>query len=419
MNVRHLLALAAPLLVVAVGTPMYTYYSAGPTASVDTSAAAQTPAKDPYALQVGTGPDAAALAGLAGRLETTGLPALLAAGGGGRGEWDGDCGGAAGVPQGARVFCFGAAGGAASGWRPHGVTGASDARADGRWGAYRPLLVAWSDEDGKSPHRSVRVTFVNDRNGAYHHALLVWPYRDSRGRPTYEPIGTRGKGAAGTSAGGIAWYGNRLYLADGGTGIRVFDMRRILDLGKSRAGATARPGLVGLNGRKYYGHGHRYVMPQVYSYVPAKKSGASCTGEGTPNHSWLAVDRTGGDRLVTGERCGNGEGRVAAFPLADGSSDLATDGGGLATPSTVARLPASHVQGGAVSGGTWWFARGAGQRGELIQARLTGRGFERTGGRAAASGAADLYCGRGTGRLWTVAGHAGRHVLYGTARSEC
>ncbi|MEW2352570.1 hypothetical protein [Spirillospora sp. NPDC029432] len=417
MNVRHLLALAAPLLVVAVGTPAYTFFSAGPTASVDTSAAAQAPGKDAYALQVGTGPDAAALAGLAGRLETTGLPALLTAEGGGRGEWDGDCAAAAKVPAGSRVFCFGGADGAASGWRPQGVTGVSDARADERWGAYRPLLVGWAD-DGKSPRRSVRVTFVNTRNGAYHHALLVWPYRDSRGRPTYEPIGKAGTGT-GARAGGIAWYGNRLYLADAAAGIRVFDMRRIFDLGKSPGGATANPGLVGLNGRKYYGYGHRYVMPQVYSYVPAKKAGASCTGDGTPNHSWLAVDRTGGDRLVTGERCENGEGRVAAFPLAYGSSDLATDGGGLATPSMVARLPASHVQGGAVSGGTWWFARGAGPQGELVQARLTGRGFEEVRRQAVPSGSADLHCWRGADRLWTVAGDGGRRVLYGMPRSEC
>ncbi|MFI0353451.1 hypothetical protein [Actinomadura sp. 9N407] len=431
MNVRHLLALATPLVLVSVGTPAYTYFAAAKTAKVEASSAAAAPGKPPYVLKAGNGPGGAVLNGMAMNLRTTSVKDVLAGKGDHRGKWGGDCGGAAKVPAGSKVFCFNAADTGTQEWYPQGVTSVSDAQPDETWGSAKPLMVGWYDRDKKAPHKSMRVTFVNTKSNAYKHVLLVWPYQDTRGRTTYEPIGTSGSDK-GVHAGGIAWYGNRLYVADTGTGLRVFDMRQIFDLGKSENGATTHPGLVGLHGKTYYGHGYRYVMPQVLSYVPAKRTGASCTGNGTPSHSWLTINRTGDDKLVTGESCPNGNGRVAQFPLENGSNtgDLVSNGKGEVLPATVAKLPASYIQGGATSNGTWWFTRNVPpeerpyppgenkNQGELVQARWSSD-FEEVKRQTISYGPEDLSCWRGTDQIWTLAEHAGQRALYGMTRSEC
>ncbi|XVQ12689.1 hypothetical protein ACQP1W_09070 [Spirillospora sp. CA-255316] len=432
MNGRRLLALAAPLMAVAVGTPAFAYFVPDYSEQVAATASAAVPSKAPYVLKVGKGPDGAALGGMAKNLKTTGVQELLTQKGGREGKWGGGCGASAKVPAGAKVFCFDSGDTATKEWYPQGVTGVSDAQADERWGSAKPLLVSWYDHDEKAPHKSARVTFVNTEDDTYRHVLLVWPYQNAKGRTTYEPVGTHGSDT-GIHAGGIAWYGNRLYVADTGTGLRVFDMRQIFDLGKSKNGSTSKPGLVGLHGKTYHAYGYRYVMPQVLSYVPEKQSGGSCTLNGTPNHSWLSINRTGKDRLVTGEWCKNGHGRVAQFPLTSGSpgsSDLETDSHGLATPSWVARLPVSYVQGGATADGTWWFTRNVpraehpyppGQnknQGQLVQA-VWANGFEDVQRETASFGPEDLSCWRGADRLWTVAEHPGQRALYGMKKPQC
>jgi hypothetical protein len=44
-------------------------------------------------------------------------------------------------------------------------------------------------------------------------------------KPTYRAINVH--------AGGVAWYGNYLYVADTEAGLRVFDLRKIFDLDRS------------------------------------------------------------------------------------------------------------------------------------------------------------------------------------------
>ncbi|MFD0851138.1 hypothetical protein ACFQ07_02830, partial [Actinomadura adrarensis] len=337
-----------------------------------------------------------------------------------QGTWGRPCARAAGVPSDAKAFCFNTADSLTTEWFPQGVTTVSEARADKRWAKERPLLVSWYDEDNREPDRSARVTFINTRTGAYQHVLLVWPYRDAQGSPTYEPIGQASD--TGVHAGGLAWYGNRLYVADTGSGIRVFDLRRIFDLRRSENGSTKRRDLVGLHGSTYHAYGYRYVMPQVLSYVPSKQSGEACTSVGTPTHSWLSIDNGGRDALVTGEWCKNDRGRVAQFPLTSpATGDLQTDTKGQAIPSSVARLPESHIQGGATANGTWWFTRNesAGKRpGELLEAEWS-NGFKRVQRRSISYGPEDLSCWRSQRRMWTVAEQPGRRAVYGLPTPSC
>jgi hypothetical protein len=81
-------------------------------------------------------------------------------------------------------------------WYPQGITGSADAAADGIVDGRRSLLVSWYSNNGKG----ARISFVNAdqlASATYRHVLLV----DRKLRPIT------------THAGGIAWFGNYLYVA--------------------------------------------------------------------------------------------------------------------------------------------------------------------------------------------------------------
>lgn len=290
-------------------------------------------------------------------------------------------------------------------WFPQGITGSGDATADGLWNGRRVRLVSWYRKAGAS---NVRISFVRD-DGTYRHVLLVVP--NGAGTPDYRPVHAH--------AGGIAWYGDKLYVAATGRGVRVFDVDDIIDLGKARNGSTSRPDLVGLHDGVYHGNGYRYVMPQVGSYVLDDRAGPGC-GDGRPKFSYLAVDRTSApDSLVAGEYCnpdGAAEndqrtyGRVARWRF-DGNA-LALNAVGRAVPTSAYRLPASNIQGAVPVDGTWHFSRSNGRDpGWFLAARPGQPPVVRAGG----TGIEDLYAPAGEQRLYTVTEHPGGRVIFAVA----
>jgi hypothetical protein len=117
----------------------------------------------------------------------------------------------------------------------------------------------------------VRLSFVSPDRDRYRHVLLVYPTRTKQGKPTYRAVNSH--------AGGIAWYGNYLYVAETQRGVRVFDLRKIFDLGLSKNGTTRNRKRIGLKGKTYYGAGNRYVLPQLTYYGNvATQPKRSCTG---------------------------------------------------------------------------------------------------------------------------------------------
>src|ERR1044072_1654396 len=80
--------------------------------------------------------------------------------------------------------------------------------------------------------------------------LLVQPTGDAT-NPDFKDIPIH--------AGGVSWYGDYLYVADTGHGMRVFDMRKIL---KTNTGGTADQIGRQSNG-VYYAHNYGYVLPQI------------------------------------------------------------------------------------------------------------------------------------------------------------
>lgn len=373
---------------------------AAPVPAVSTKAPADLNPRD-FVLRRGAD-RSAPLRDLGRRLHRSSVNALLHSSG--QARMGRGCAGSAGVPAHSLVYCFNKKDTATRSWVPQGVTTVSDATAGERWaGGGRPILVSWHDS-GK-----VRLTFVNPGRRTYRHVLLVEP-KMTKGRATYSDIGIH--------AGGIAWYGDKLYVADTRHGVREFDMRHIYDLAKSKAGSTGHTGRVGLHHGKYYGHGFRYVMPQTSSWEFAHgKVGGKCRGTGPLRMSWISVDRTAWPHsLVAGEYCRPNwpRGRVVTWRLE------ALSGGGPVRPSWGAGLPADKIQGAVRTHGRWWFTQShGGRRGTLLSTRPTSRGWAKAERRTISYGPEDLACYRGQHRIWTVAEHAHRRALWAFRTNSC
>ncbi|MDC0723309.1 hypothetical protein [Nannocystis bainbridge] len=201
-------------------------------------------------------------------------------------------------------------------WIPQGLTGSADARDDGRLDGREVALIGWwfdKELANVSFEKGVRVTLVDVTDASelrLRHILLVEPVP---GDPVdFKPVPVR--------AGGIAWYGDTLYLADPTQGLRVFDLSRLLEV-------NANVDKVGYDPKvaDYYGGLYSYVAVQIGAY----KHASACA----PRFSTLALDRsTSPPELVVGEYCDGLAtcasaigGRVFTWPLDPVSGRLPFD----------------------------------------------------------------------------------------------
>ncbi|MFI6641861.1 hypothetical protein [Streptomyces sp. NPDC050504] len=357
-------------------------------------------------------------------------------------------------------------------WIPQAVTGVSDARQEEDWGAAKDIQLfasydGWdpgrdSNDNGKGDcnpdelekqdacnQKGVRVSFVHTRPNpvtgrvetAYRHVLLAWAYENGADHISFDAVHASEKTLQkGVHAGGMVWYGNFLYLADTRNGIRVFDMRRIMDLdpdgdpathdavgadtdGVKTKANTEDKTKVGRHDNVWYSFGYRYVMPQVAAWKfkapqqnPSAKDGDklkyACTDVNAPKASYLSLDRsTEPDRLVMGEYCRpygdyKSTGRVASYKVAD----LEARSGEAKAQGWANFLPRPGLQGLAVSGGKFYYneSRGVAKNGYLWRAHLddSGRLVENPKPIETATGPEDLYIERGADRLWSVSEHS-------------
>lgn len=233
-----------------------------------------------------------------------------------------------GVPNVANGFRWNPGDDAVRTWYPQGITSSADATADGKWGANRITLVSWYGK-GEDAAKGVRISFVDTdrlRGAHYRHVLLVEPYRGAGGKATCRTVKIH--------AGGIAWYGSYLYVADTRAGLRVFDVRRML---RATSAAPAA--------------GYKYVLPQVNAY--RQPAGGDLV------FSFVSVDRgSAPPSLLTGEyRKGKPGARVVRWPL-DAASDRLAGGEAHATGAYV--LPQTNVQGALSAGGKLFLSTSAG-----------------------------------------------------------
>ncbi len=278
-------------------------------------------------------------------------------------------------------------------WYPQGITGGSDRQSDGRPLGRRLLLVSWYDHREVLPAKGVRLALVDltdPQRPAYRLILLVTPAR-ANGAATIGPV-VVGDGSA-LHAGGIAWIGDLLYVADTSEGFRVFDMARIVEADVS---GDDRIGVV--DGR-IYAYGYRYIVPQIARYRLAP-------GACPARFSFAGLDRDAAPaRLVSGEyRSGDPLGRVISWPV-----DL--DGGWLIEERGVVRAISAAVGAqtrmqGAVSVRGDTYISSSSQAGSFGRLYRTRPGIESSVS-AWVYGAEDLYYERDTDRIWTAAEHPG------------
>lgn len=199
-------------------------------------------------------------------------------------------------------------------WYPQGISTSYDAYRGPIPGTNtdpekRAVLVSWYAKDGNS-WQGARITFVDvtvPSRPRYRHVLLVEPQK-LLGRPyDFRPVKAH--------AGGIAWYGDRLYVADREHGLRVFNINQMFRV------STGGP--AGLHcgyhepDKKYYALGYRYVLPQSRAY---DNVGAQLT------YSQVAVDHTTPQpSLLVNEYAGGGSSRAIRWHMNPSTSSITSE----------------------------------------------------------------------------------------------
>ncbi|NUO52428.1 MAG: hypothetical protein HOV80_26570 [Polyangiaceae bacterium] len=245
-------------------------------------------------------------------------------------------------------------------WIPQGITGSADASADALIEGRRIVLVSfyWNeDAEPATAKKGVRLAMVdltNPQQPSYRFLLLV------------EPKENKNWGIVDIHAGGLAWFGDYLYVASTSLGLRVFDMRRILQ-------ADTSEDVIGCDGTTCKAGLYKYVLPQVGTYTRA----TPC--DPAPIFSFVGLDRSSTPpALVTGEYCSDTacpsplSGRVFRYPLDPASGLLAAD---VTYAADAFFMGERQVQGAAAIGDTFYLSSSepAGGAGALYRVDASGR----------------------------------------------
>lgn len=281
-------------------------------------------------------------------------------------------------------------------WIPQGITGSADASPTGLVDGKRVVVVSWyyTPPAGSTYEKGVRLAFVDVTNPqvpTYRFALLVEPTGTPQA-PSVAPITIH--------AGGLAWFGNYLYVVETGRGFRVFDMTRAMQVATDvdQIGCQAGVCRAGL---------YKYVVPQVGGYTSSK----ACA----PLFSYVALDRsTTPPSLLSGEYCGGTAcasqplaGRAYRWPLDAATGRL---GAKKSWPSEAMLLGQTQVQGAASRKGVYYLSSSApaGGGGALYRVRT---------GKSATSAwldsPEDLMVDEANGLLWSLSEAAGARVIAG------
>jgi len=169
-----------------------------------------------------------------------------------------------------------------SDWVPQAVASSNEGAVGGytgpsavavTWYQPRPDHTAGAKDDPQND----RITFINTpasgESSTYRHVLMVEPVIEN-GKLNLRRVKMH--------AGGIAWYGNILYVASTGGGMRAFDIRRIFAVHTTKD-------LVGLDTAtpsdfRLYGESFAYVILQIGYY---NKTDSACDRSATMTNTGL------------------------------------------------------------------------------------------------------------------------------------
>lgn len=128
-------------------------------------------------------------------------------------------------------------------WYPQGITTSADAYGSGVYEGKRIQLVTWHSDHYDKGKRGARISFViqGGKTKKYRNVLLVQP----TGSDNFEAI-------KGLHAGGLAWYGNLVYVVDTTGGLRVFDLDHLY-----RVDSSIKDGIGKQKNGKYAAYGYK------------------------------------------------------------------------------------------------------------------------------------------------------------------
>ncbi|KQX09506.1 hypothetical protein ASC82_26765 [Streptomyces sp. Root431] len=252
-------------------------------------------------------------------------------------------------------FCWNLEDDTSSEWTPQGFTGSHDAQPGGTWNGKYVSIASWHN----ASNTQARITVVDKSSAGaapvYHRILLVDPY-GSGDTANFEAVGNPASQSVpktGAHADGVAWYGNKLFVATGHQ-IQVYDLRH---LWKTDSGSTS----VGVVGGKAYAAQHEWALPMIGIYSNAAL-GAACsdTAPTTPCMTSLSLDRTGTDGLIVSEIGAQGGRPLIRWPLNAATAllqtDTADDTTGKVAAAAAYRVPVWKVQGAATDGTYYYFS---------------------------------------------------------------
>ncbi|KAF2246809.1 hypothetical protein BU26DRAFT_383022, partial [Trematosphaeria pertusa] len=228
-------------------------------------------------------------------------------------------------------------------WYPQGITTSADAYQSGTYEGHRVQLVTWHSDHYEDGKRGARVSFVKQGSASarkYRHVLLVQP----KGEDNFEAI-------KGLHAGGVAWYGNLVYVVDTTGGLRVFDLNHLYKVDASIKDKIGRQ-----SGGKYAAYGYKYILPQVRTYTWQPKSGLT-----NMRFSFISLDRTTTpDSLLIGEyHATRTDCRLVRWDV-DYTTRLLKTSNGLATASQAVSHGNTKIQGAATIDGKFFLTQSGG-----------------------------------------------------------
>lgn len=289
-------------------------------------------------------------------------------------------------------------------WYPQGITTSADS---GRCTS-PVVLVSWyapRTRAGRDRGARLSVLDLSDPSRVrYRHVLLVRAVRDEvRAGPRLEPVRIH--------AGGLAWYGDLVYVAATLGGLRVFDLRDLMRVPTGEQAAV---------------FGYRYVLPERSTYsarLPPPASDLRRTGRssdrtvGNPTpmrYSFVSVDRTSTPHcLVAGEYTrGDVPARIVRLALDEVTGQLSTQPDGRVTPSYVVTVPVLGLQGIASVDGGYLGSTSAGpwRRGDLWLGHPRS-GLQRRR-RTLPVGPEDVAVDIDRGLLWSLTEWPGRRYVF-------
>lgn len=284
-------------------------------------------------------------------------------------------------------------------WYPQGISTSADAYDVGTYEGKHVTLVSWYDNRDvpNAENKGVRIAFVDrDKSpDAYRYVLLVEPYSNA---------GTADFRAVKVHSGGIAWYGNSLYIVDTDKGFRVFDLTQIW---KVETG----DGIGRKTGGGFSAANYAYVLPQSRTYTSTSPS----TPGWPVRFSFVSLDRTTTpDSLLVGEyqpASFTGPRRFIRWSIDYTNRQLTTDSTGVATATWAYQVNIDRMQGVNSVNGKFYISRSnGGSNGDLIS--WTPGNLAKIAGGALPEGPEDLSYDKTTGLMYTVTEAInGRYIL--------